>query len=384
MRITALNILLDPEGKAFLAELYGKVIQNVQRSTISFLLKNTDLSGDPTSGTVEANRYQNSASKQYKTARGIGKGDAVKAKPVTVPVDIDREIVEELETKDIKLYGVDGVLERRARNHINSMVRELEEAFFYEMAKEAEIDFTPSSPGNTVAETLEEMFVFLSEVRNQYVNGVDRELMTLILDPSTYSKIRNYLDTSVNNANVNTAVKSFGYFHGVRVFESIYLPAGVRALLETSGSVAQPVMSNQYTAEKIPLSNAFAVELFFSFGTKTVTPDLIVVWKYVLDTPELTLNTNSLSFTEVPKAEAYEVYAKASGGDSILVTTVDAEDFDAVDLTEFAASPATSIKPLLIGTAYDITVIAVNDSKLYRFSVPQDADDDVTWTATAG
>ena len=31
-RIESLNILLDPTGKAFLAELYGKVIANVQKT----------------------------------------------------------------------------------------------------------------------------------------------------------------------------------------------------------------------------------------------------------------------------------------------------------------------------------------------------------------
>ena len=34
-RITSLNILLDPTGKAYLAELYGRVIENVEKKTIS-------------------------------------------------------------------------------------------------------------------------------------------------------------------------------------------------------------------------------------------------------------------------------------------------------------------------------------------------------------
>ena len=41
------------------------------------------------------------------------------------------------------------------------------------------------------------------------------------------------------------------------------------------GSVAQPVMANPYTAEKIPLSEATAVSLFYHYGTKVVTPVLI-------------------------------------------------------------------------------------------------------------
>ena len=89
-------MLLDPSGKDFLAELYGKVIDNIQKTTLSSVLKNTDLSGTPTSGTVEARRFANAVSKDYGTARAAAKGDAVKAKPVTVAIDKDKEIVEEL------------------------------------------------------------------------------------------------------------------------------------------------------------------------------------------------------------------------------------------------------------------------------------------------
>jgi hypothetical protein len=384
MRITALNILLDPTGKAYLAELYGKVIENVQKSTISGALKNKSLSGDPTTGTVEASRYQNSASKVYGTARGAHAGDSVKAKPVTISIDVDREIIEELEAKDVKLYGVDGVLDRRSANHVQSMVRELEEAFFLEMAANAEIQFTPSSVGNTVAESLEEMFVALSKVRNSYVNGINRSLMTLILDPATYSSIRNYLDTAVQNANVNTAAESFGVFHGVKVYESIYLPAGVRGVLETAGSVAQPVMSNSYTAEKIELSNAYAVELFYSFGTKIVTPDLVMVWKYQLATPTIALNTNALTITPVTNAEVYGIYAKATGIENFLALEIDAEDLGTINLERYAAATPTAEKPFDIGVAYTITVIASNTTDVFKASAAQAADADVNWTATDG
>ena len=38
-RIQSLNMLLDPSGKMFLAEEYGKVIENVQKLTISGAMK---------------------------------------------------------------------------------------------------------------------------------------------------------------------------------------------------------------------------------------------------------------------------------------------------------------------------------------------------------
>ena len=44
----------------------------------------------------------------------------------------------------------------------------------------------------------------------------------------------------------------------------------------TVGSVAQPVVTYPYgEPEKIPLSNAYGVELFYHYGTKVGTPDLI-------------------------------------------------------------------------------------------------------------
>ena len=41
------------------------------------------------------------------------------------------------------------------------------------------------------------------------------------------------------------------------------------------GAIAQPVTSDMYEVEKINLSNAFAVALFFSYGTQAVMADLI-------------------------------------------------------------------------------------------------------------
>ena len=47
------------------------------------------------------------------------------------------------------------------------------------------------------------------------------------------------------------------------------------AICMIDGAVAQLILSDTYGLEKIPLSNDFALELFFSKGTKAVMPDLI-------------------------------------------------------------------------------------------------------------
>lgn len=272
-RITSLNMLLESGGKDYLVELYGKVIENVQKSLISTSMKNTELSGDPVSGTVEAKRFANATSKAYGTARAAGKGDAVKASPVTVAIDQDKEIVEELEEKDTKLYGVDGVLDKRANNHVLRMAAELDTAFFA-CAHENAVKVDQSGYTD-VAQELESIIQEAETTQNAFVDGVPRSMLHLTLSPKYYGKIRNDLDKQTNNANVDTAAEEFNVWHGVRCNSSVHLPAGCDYVLMAEGAVAQPVTADQYKAEKIPLSNAYGVELFYHYGTKAVTPDLI-------------------------------------------------------------------------------------------------------------
>lgn len=270
-RIQSLNILLDPSGKEYLAELYGKVIENVNKQLISARIKNTDLSGNPEAGTVEAKRFVNASGKAYGTARTAGKGDAVKAKPVTIAINQDKEIVEELEQKDTTLYGVDGILERRARNHVARMAAELDSAFFAEaVTAGSALTITATE----IPDEIEEAIQSIETVKNNYVDGVPRSMINLVCTPEYYGKIRTYLD-KVTVPGVEAGDEEFYAYHGVKTFSSVHLPADTDYIVMADGAVAQPVMSQQYTAEKIPLSNAYGVELFYSYGTKAVMEDLI-------------------------------------------------------------------------------------------------------------
>lgn len=270
-RIESLNILLEDKGNDYLAQLYGKVFENVYKQLVSANMKNVDLSGNPKAGSVEAKRFVNAKSKSYGTARTEGKGDALKARPVTVAIDQDKEIVEELEEKDVSLYGVDGILERRANNHVQRMASELDSAFFEE-AKRAGTAIAPE--GGTIEEEMEEAIQTLENVRNDFVDGVPRSMINLVCGTAYYGKIRTYLD-KVTRANVDSGQEDFYAYHGVKAFSCVHLPEGVDYMVMADGAVAQPVMSHQYAAEKIPLSNAYGVELFYHYGTKAVTPDLI-------------------------------------------------------------------------------------------------------------
>lgn len=274
-RIESLNVLLDgsDSGKMLLKEAYDGVLENVQKQAVSVQLKNTDLSGDPTAGTVEAKRFVNSASQNYGTARTAGKGNAVKGKTVTIPIDTDKEFVEEIEDKDIKLLGVDGIVAKRSSNHAMRMAAELDEKFFA-VGKTSGTQFKPAKAVTSIQDIVENAILLLENLKNDYIDGLPRDMLRIVFDAETYSQMRMYLDTVVNT-NVDTTTESFVMYHGVRCYSSNRLPAGVKFEIMMNESIAQPVMSQSYSAEKIPLSNAVAIELYFNYGTKAVTPDTI-------------------------------------------------------------------------------------------------------------
>ena len=272
-RITALSILTqDGEGKEYLAELYGKTIENVQKNLVSFGMKNVDLSGDPASGSVEAKRFVNATSQAYGTARAAGAGNKVKAKPVIVAIKKDSEIVEEIEEKDTRLYGVDGLLDRRAANHVLRMAAELDTEFFSVAAANAVV--VEIAEGTAIEDELEQVIQECENTKNDFVDGVPRSMMHLVLNTAYYGKVRNNLDKQTRS-NVDTTAEEFYTWHGVECKSCVNLPDGVKYLLMVDGAVAQPIMANQYTAEKIPLSEAYGVSLFYHYGTEAVTPDLI-------------------------------------------------------------------------------------------------------------
>lgn len=272
-RQDSLSIFLDGEStKDKLAESYGKVINNIEAGTISSRLKNTDLSGDPTTGTVEAKRIQNTDSQAYGTARSGNKGQEYVADPVTVSINTDKELINEVEEKDIKLYGVAGLIEKKSALNQRSMMRELERAFFT-CAKDEGTD--AALAGSTLADKVEELIQKIETTKNDYVDGVPRDMIHIVMTPKTYGQFRNYLDTSVNNANVNTAIAEMGTFHGVSVYSSVYLPSGVEMVGMVEGSIAQPVMTTIDEPAKFPASNAYHFGIFFSYGTKAVMKDLI-------------------------------------------------------------------------------------------------------------
>lgn len=272
-RTDSINILLTTSGNDKLSEAYGKVIANVQKRSISQLLKNTDLSGTPGAGSYECKRFANRTSNAYGTARAGMKGQAVKVEPIVVSINVDKELVTEVEQKDVTLYGVDRLVERQADMDEKSMQRELERAFFaagVEAATAVEV-----GDAATPAEVAEALIQAVETVENEYVDGVERDEIAVACAPAFFGQLRTYMDT-VNDGGAEGAM--FGNYHGVKFYSTNYMPAGTKALAMHKGAIAQPVLPTVAPAERIQLSNAIGFGIFFSYGTKVVEPDL--VFKY--------------------------------------------------------------------------------------------------------
>lgn len=171
-----------------------------------------------------------------------------------------------------QLYGVDGLLNRRASNHVLRMASELDTEFFKVAADNATAVETEA--GLSVEEELEAVIQECENTQNDFVDGVPREMMHLVLNTAYYGKVRNALDKT-SRANVDSTAEEFYAWHGVECKSCTHLPKDVKYILMVTGAVAQPIMANQYTAEKIPLSEAFGVSLFYHYGTACVMPDLI-------------------------------------------------------------------------------------------------------------
>lgn len=266
-RQDALNIYVNGETKDKLAETYGDVIEAVQKGAVSEQIKNKNYSGDPTTGSVVINRFKNATVDDLGTARAGGKGAALdNGGQVTVNVDTHKEIVEELSKADVKLFGLAGMAEKRKTNHAKRMIAYLDNAFFAcAEAAGTKVELTAAD----VAGKVEELILSVETTVNDYVDGVDRDMIVVTVTPAVYSAIQNYIDSvpnSINGVNDN-------YFHNVRVFSNHRQTKPAIAMID--GAVAQLVTTDEYEAEKIPLSNDIALELFFSKGTKAVMPDLI-------------------------------------------------------------------------------------------------------------
>lgn len=285
LNLTKLSDLAGTEaGKMKLAEEYKGIIENVGRRTISSLFKNQRLSGDPQAGTLVAKRFASAKSEEYGTARAARKGKPGRGMEVAVDIDIDKEIMEEYEEKDIRLGGVPGLLSERNTAITRAMVRELDENFFLvAVGKRKESDGTIGTvdggtevtvSGDTIKDRVTAVVMKLHTAKNEFVDGIEKEDIHVVLSPEAYEEMRDYIDTK-GNANVKTDVAEFGRYHGAWIYSNVHQPEGIEIIAMCTGAIAEPVMADEYQAKQIELSNAYAIGMFFHYGCKVVMPDLI-------------------------------------------------------------------------------------------------------------
>ena len=273
-RTNAQNIYSDASKatKDLLAERYDALIQGIQREAISSQIKNNNLSGDPRAGSVEVSRFANSTAKAYGTARAAGKGDAlINSGKVTVNINVDREIVEEVEQKDLRFKGLTDILADRTKNHKDTVIVDLDTAFFTEAETAATAVETTGL--TKTSEIVDAVIEKITNVKNAWVEGVNRADVVITLDSASYdAPLREHDFSPINETTVQAG--RMGRYHGAVVYENIRQTAKV--IGQRKESIAQPVVMDEYSdPERVPLSNAFATSLFYSYGTKAVTPDLI-------------------------------------------------------------------------------------------------------------
>lgn len=273
-RQAALNIAdyTDQSTMDNLAEVLDGVIENIQVGAVSEALKNKQGSGDPEGGSVEYKRFVNATLEDKGTARAAGKGAKVIAKPIIVNLDDDKEIIEELQLKDVKLYGIDGMAEKRKANFAKRVIAYLDRKFFTE-AKASGTKFTRGALTDA-KEIIDAMIVQAKETQSDFIDGIDAEDLALVVNGTYRKALKNELDKLPNGtAPSNGAI---GVYDSVITYESNRMPAGVNCFVMLKESIAEPNYLSEYGAEKVPFDDAIALETFLYSGVETLVPEAII------------------------------------------------------------------------------------------------------------
>jgi hypothetical protein len=275
-RTQALSIYVNESTKAELINKIGGVFENLAKATVSGKLKSKNF--EEKAGSFEYKRFANATSQAYGTARSEGKGQKIKAPGVVVNLDQDKEIVEEVNAFDGASFteeDLNAFLKRRQVAIEQSIARDLDRAFFGCISASTATKGADVSKADNIREQIGEIIVALETTSNEYVDGVEREQMALVVSPALYQAIKNELNDCYNFAGT-TADEIFKGLDGVAVFSSNRLPSGVSYVLMTMDAIAQPVMITNTEIEKIPLSNEYAVEAFYRYGANVIAKDLVV------------------------------------------------------------------------------------------------------------
>lgn len=275
-RTEALSIYIAESAKAELKNKIAGVFENLAKKTISGRLKSKNGALNEKAGSFEFKRFANATRQDYGTARAAGEGNKVKAIPIPVNLDRDSEIVEEVNSFDAASFtdeDMTAFLARRKTAIQQSVERDLDREFFAAVKNGGTKSAVTIDKTKPIIPQLEKAIVAVETTENEYVDGVDRELMSLVLSPELYGLVKTELNDCYNFSGT-VADEVFKGINGVATFSSNRLPDGVDFELIVMDSVAQPVMITDATVEKIPLSTEYAVEIFYRNGTKVLAQEL--------------------------------------------------------------------------------------------------------------
>lgn len=257
----------DVEGtKEKLAQVYAGLLENIQKGSLAERFKNKNYSGDPTGGSIVIRRLANAGLEDYGTARTAKAGKSLENADVVINIDDDKEIVEELEMKDIAMFGIDGMAERRKDNHSERIIAYKDTKFFASMVT-AGTEVTLES--EKIEDQLEEVIQAVETTSDDFTDGVPRSLIKLSVKPGVYGKVRNYIDSVANSVNG----LSYNAFHDVEIVSNTRQTKDIICFID--GAVAQPTRIDDYKAEKVPFADAIALETYIHMGTKAIYGNLI-------------------------------------------------------------------------------------------------------------
>lgn len=326
----ALNIMMqDGTTKENLKEVLNGVLENVSAKAVSEQIKAKNGSGNPEGGVIEYKRFVNAELQDKGTARKAGEGNKVKAKPVKVYINDDKEIVEELQGKDVKLYGIDGMAERRKVNHQSAIIRYLDREFFKEILKGTKVEAKSS-----IQDTIDDLLQRARNLKNDFIDGIESDMLVIVVD-STYRKgMKKILDELPNGTDPKE--QAIGMYDSVRVYESIRMPKGIRVAVMIDGAIAQPYYVSEYSAEKVPFDDAVALEDYLYKGTQALMEDTIF---YVEEASLEDLTVTSVAGTTTGKTKI-TVAPTATSGNSYkykVAANPTVPEFDAVCSTGYTA-----------------------------------------------
>lgn len=270
----ALSIYTSESAKADLRNVIVGVFENLGKAAISQKLKSRNFAEK--AGSFEFKRFANATVNAYGTARTAGKGQKIIAPPIIVNLDQNKEIVEEVNFFDAESFtneNFTAFINRRKTSISLSVQRQLDRDFFAAVASGGKATGIAIDTAEKLVPQFESVILKLEETSNEFVDGVDRQYMALVLSPELYGKIKTELNDCYNFSGT-VADELFKGINGVACFSSNHLPSGTDYEIMTMDSVAQPVMLTDVDVEKIQLSNEYAAEVFFRYGTKVLAPEL--------------------------------------------------------------------------------------------------------------